>query len=509
MEELREIAGVITSDRLRVRKTVLDEKSDSLLRRLYEGIVSGSYVDDNEAAKNLYGTDQSDPRYKTLKARLKDRMLTTVRLLDSPQSTVSTYREAINRTRQDLNVINILLMIGARVPAMRLLRQVLNIAEKFCVTDVEVQSYKLLREDAALRGHFKQYDLMNSHLQQATERLRLERRAEEIDDRLVMEFINSRAHKPQLRDQAGAYIAEIEDLRTICDTPTINLLYFRIKTTAHQARFEYQETLQTCAEAERYYSNHPEFSSKNTLAGIAIARMGCCLQLRDYEAGKRSAQQCIEMFPDGNTNWFSAHTSYFIIAVHSGDYFLAIEIFQRITEHPRFSMAMRGGRAEIWKIFEGYLNFIVQCGWTDLPETETEGLSKRFRLNKFLNEFTLVSQDKQGMNVAVQILQVIWLLETESYMELINLQNSIRAYIARHLRRKEFLRANRFMKLILVMIDSDFDSEQMRRKGERYHHDLRNPHDTQVSISVDGVEVIPYEKLWEWMLNRTAQRRIG
>jgi hypothetical protein len=113
------------------------------------------------------------------------------------------------------------------------------------------------------------------------------------------------------------------------------------------------------------------------------------------------------------------------------------------------------------------------------------------------------------MNVAVQILQVVWLLETGAYMDLINLENSIRAYIARHLRRKEFLRANRFMKLILVMIDADFDSEQMRRKGERYYNDLCNPQQTQVSINVDGVEVIPYEKLWEWMLDKTAQGRIG
>src|SRR5690606_8505239 len=133
----------------------------------------------------------------------------------------------------------------------------------------EVQCYQILREEAALMGNFKQYEQTNRRLSEAMDRLRLEQRAEELDDRLLMEFSNSTAHKPHLHDLAGEFIRELEELRRRCDTFTINRLYFRTRIVAYQARFEYTQALQVCDEAEEYYRLHPEFSSRLALAGLA------------------------------------------------------------------------------------------------------------------------------------------------------------------------------------------------------------------------------------------------
>ncbi len=505
MQELSEIVRMVTSGRLRVRKPYLDENHESLLGRFYEGIKEGRFATDQDAAHDLYGTGPDDPRYKTLKARLKERLMLTMRLLDTPRPGVTNYREAQFRAMRDLELIRTMLVLGGRAPGIPMLRHVLAIAQKYTVTDVELACYKILREDAMMKGKKKQYEQLNQQLSEALERYRLELRAEEMDDRLLIWFVISGSQKPELRDMAAEFIQEIAEIRSRCRTRQTHYFYFHITSLAHQIRLEYDKAVEVCNEADLFYREHPEFAVPNTLATIAAQRTSCAFYNRDYSAAKVYAEQEFELLTEGTNNWLASHQTYFLIAMHLADYDLALTIYLRATRHPRFSVGIPPGFIEKWKIFEGYLHYIVKRGLLPPPDSRSKGLEKNFRLEKFLNDFKLVSHDKQGTNFAILILQVMWLLETERFLDLMGLANSLKAYAGRHLQGAYFQRANRFVKLILVMIDSDFNVDEMHRKGAKHKSALIAQTGTPASIAVDGIEVIPYETLWDHMLEKSAR----
>jgi hypothetical protein len=198
-------------------------------------------------------------------------------------------------------------------------------------------------------------------------------------------------------------------------------------------------------------------------------------------------------------------STHFLLGMYTGDYDGALTIFRDVTKHPRFDVGLNSDRRETWKIYEGYLQYVVKCHWLTLPADNSMGLRKVFRLQTFLNGFRAVRHDKQGENLAVLILQAVWLFETRQLEKLRSLRHSLKSYSDRHLRIAGSRRGLLFVKLILLMIDLDFNAAAMKARGAKSYNALCDP-GSERTIAVEGVEVLPYDKLWGHILERLKSR---
>src|SRR4028118_1142287 len=98
MDSLSELIRLVTKKRIK-KVELFDESSrnkSSNYFKLFEGIHSGHYRSDQDAAKDIYDCDPSEKKYLILKTRLKQKLLNTLFFLDfEDDENVPAYKNAL------------------------------------------------------------------------------------------------------------------------------------------------------------------------------------------------------------------------------------------------------------------------------------------------------------------------------------------------------------------------------------------------------------------------------
>ena len=224
------------------------------------------------------------------------------------------------------------------------------------------------------------------------------------------------------------------------------------------------------------------------------------MHLRDYENGLENADKCLQLYPAGGLNWMTFQEYYFLLAMHTQNYEKAREIFKTVVEQPRFEH-VGARRKEKWKIFEAYLSYILSVA---NPKEEDEAMQRNFRIFKFLNEVPLYSKDKRGLNVAILILQILFLLDRKDFNGIISRTEALKVYCSRYLRSDENYRSNCFLKMMLALEKKNFDLEQTNKVAKKWVNKLESSRFHYEHGSRSEIEIIPYEHLWQLILSKLS-----
>lgn len=161
---------------------------------------------------------------------------------------------------------------------------------------------------------------------------------------------------------------------------------------------------------------------------------------------------------------------------------------------------------EYWTVIEAYIQFQIRMNKID-PSLETSGRKLRpFSLARFLNDVPKFSKDKRGLNISILIIQFLFLLLDRKYSKLIDRLDAIKQYSYRYLKNDESYRSNLFIKMLLKVAEADFHPIAAERYTKDMHAKLiaSNP---SVNFQSTEIEVIPYEKLWEIVMELLEKNR--
>src|ERR1035437_4464979 len=150
---------------------------------------------------------------------------------------------------------------------------------------------------------------------------------------------------------------------------------------------------------------------------------------------------------------------------------------------------------ERWRIYEYYLHYAFRK--TDLAG-DTE-LRSRFKVESLMHMAPMAGRDKVGMNVALRVLQILFLLEEGRTSEIFDRMESLNLYRSRYLVAKTSRSSSIFLKLLRIMESISFDPLRCRRQGARYYQLLK----TETHETVDSemeLEVLPFTWLWDGIL---------
>ena len=109
--------------------------------------------------------------------------------------------------------------------------------------------------------------------------------------------------------------------------------------------------------------------------------------------------------------------------MHTQQWKKARERMTVVTSHVRFTLQPEQ-RQERWRLYGHYLNYLCQ------PPSETDQ-HRHFR--SFVRSIPAFSRDKAGYNIAVIILQLLYLLDHGSWLRVLNMAESLKRYRSRHL----------------------------------------------------------------------------
>ncbi|MEL6989086.1 MAG: hypothetical protein AAGK97_14835, partial [Bacteroidota bacterium] len=106
------------------------------------------------------------------------------------------------------------------------------------------------------------------------------------------------------------------------------------------------------------------------------------------------------------------------------------------------------------------------------------------------------TKDKRGLNIAILIVHVLFLLHLKKYNQIIDRTEALNQYCYRYLRTDDTFRSNCFIKMLLQIPKADFNRMRTERYAEKFVNKLRS---MPLSVSTQSAEVefFPYEDLWE------------
>lgn len=499
MRDLIELANLLNKTKLKssgILGIILEP--DSKMQQLYDALVSQKVRSDEEALTWLSEGGDDASKLPNLKNKLKERMLDSVFLLDFKEPGFSDRQRAYFECYKKWAAAMILVMRNAKVVGYDVLEKLLRHAIRFEFTELTCDILRALRiHYSTTGGDLKKYESIREQLHYYQEIWHLENRVEDFYTELIIRYVNSKATKMEVSEQAKLYYGIIKPDLEKCESFKLQLFGRLIQVFAYSSVNDYVTTARLCEEAVQFF-DQKEYDSGFPLQIFYYNLITCYLQLREFEKGQQIIERCQGLVEHGSFNWFKLQELFFLLAMHTAHYETAARIMDRVMGDARFDN-QSFQITEVWKIYQAYIHFLIKVG-----KLSAENLSSprhaRFKLSKFLNETPVFSKDKRGMNIPILVIQILYALADREYQQCIDRMEGIEKYCSRYLKQNDTFRSNCFIKMLLQIPIYAFHRERVARQTQKLYNMLCSV-PMEVANQTYEIEIIPYEALWQMTVN--------
>jgi hypothetical protein len=467
--------------------------------QLFAGIRSGSFKNDFDAAQTLYNAKPTDTRYSSLKTRLKMRMLNSLFHLDLKHANYSKSAQMFYACQKWRFFAQILLHLDARNAGISMAKRTLDTALYYQFLDIALEMSLHLRTHASYIGNLAMYESYDKILKKILATLDAEYKSWECFDRMQLVLRRKTAGLEKYLPQFTGYINELKPLLNQDSSFTFRLNYYRLLGHILGIERNNKERIETCNEAIAYLKTVPHLAQKMRFGEFEAQKLESYYTIGNYEQTIESARECTALFGYGSNNWFAIIEYSFLSLMNLFDFAKARELYLEITTHPRYPLQPEAYR-EHWAIFEIYLHYALKR----MPDYEKTELRKRYDPDRFLAMSPVARKDKQGLNAALLIVQIMYLLELQQYDAIIIKMEALQTYRTRHVQAKKLAA---FFKLLRLMENNSFDYKLCLKKGKPYYEQILTSteefHDPEQEI-----QVLPYTWLWDHALESMQRQSV-
>ena len=467
---------------------------------LYKGILTQKFKSDEEAEKAIYPGPDSNNKYRQIKFFLRDRLLDAVGRfnVNNYKGKFTDYQFAYYDCHRQWFTIKVLTGHNANTVgismAVKLLRQAMKY--EFTLLCVDITSY-LLIQYGLREGHDKKYEETLEQFAYFQDLYQAEITVSKLYTMLMSQYTTSRASKVGLTQMVKVFFHQIREAMQKYDTYTMQMHGNMIELMTYTAEYDYDSALKCCERAIKVFRSKP-YNSTTPLQVYYYQKLVCHIQLRQFEAGSETAKICFEITQEGTFNWFKSHELFFYLSIYTEQYAQAYEIINVVIHHPRFQFLPEIMK-EIWSIFEHYGYYLCAIG--KIPAK----MNYKFKPAKFSNDLPKFTKDKAGMNVAIIILKIIFMVQERRDAMFLDQMEAIEQYCYRHLNEPETRRSFNFIKLLLQIPLRQFNPQEIKQHSSKFLAEIKaTPHD--ISMQTYEIEIIPFEKLWE-MIEASLERK--
>lgn len=498
IEELKSIIKIVSRNKVKQIEIVGDNLNDeSQVHSLYK-LISEGKIDDEEVGESVFfgSSANSTIYFNRLKRKLKKRLLNTLFFIDVNQPDFTDLQKAYYSCYKNATAIKILIGRGAKKAAIVLAEKNIKNSIRFEFTAITLELARLLRMHyGTIAGNVKKFSYYKDIVTKYNKIYCSELLAEEYFCDLAIYYASSQSTKPELIETAKAYSEELREVLKHHNSYKLNLNAYLIFALRYEIRNDYAKTLEICKEAINYFSAKPHIASRVVIFNFSLKMLACNIIMKNFDEGELVAKRCLEIQNEGSINWLLAMDYYVILLFHHKKYhqayILYLEVLDKFNINTTINISL-----ERWKIHEAFLHYLIAIRKVAEPNNEK---TNSFRLSKFLNEVPKYSKDKQGVNIPILIIQILFLLHQEKYGAIIDRTESLKTYVHRYLRRDGTFRSNCFIKMLLCLPAASFHRAGVIRKAKKYV-DLLDSVPIHKANQSPEVEIIPYKILWQFVL---------
>lgn len=465
------------------------------LGQLFDLIRGNRVESDAEAIAELYGDHGGADAYKQLRLRLEQKLIDYISLNGIEYKNLDTYTIRYRKCLQQLTVVKTLGLSNARSMSIPLGEKLMKQASRYEFTDIAMQValdlffyYTCIEYSQAKADKYGQLvDLLFKRYSNEVVVFRY------YCEMKVLFSTSRGGYRGTVVDKSLYYLNEVSRLLQSADCSYL-LVYFGYRVIAmyFEIKRDIPNLLRICDEAIHVLQKR-SFSRVVAIYIYKMIKITCFIQLGNYREVEQLAQPYFEIMTKTNLNWFALKSYIVINRLHAGNYQQAHEVMHEMTTN-RSYQKLPQYILQTFTVYEAHVEFLIAIG-----KVETDEPSK-FRLNKFLNEIPIYTKDKQGMNIAILIIHVLFLLHRRKYAQIIDRTDALKQYCYRYLKKDDTYRSHCFIRMLLQMPRADFNRMRTVRYAEPYLKKL-NAMPLHLSAQSIEVEIIPYEALWDMTLD--------
>ncbi len=497
MEVLRELVRIITKVKLRaIRKLGFPLETDNRLAEMYELLADGA--SEEQVALEITGSASKGGTFRRLKADLVDRLVASLFLVDLSQPTYNSRQRAYFEVHKNWAAVKILLGKNARLAGIDLGTQTLRQALRYEFNDLAYDIARSIRLHygtvAPNHKKYQEYDTLCQRLQRT---VTAEILAEDIYTRFITEYVRQKANRGELIEEARLSHLSLAPYTVQFDSYTLHLYGCLLEMSIHTANSNYAEADRVCDDAISFFEAKPYVASV-PLQIAYYQKLVCHFQLRRFDEVETFVNRGLAFLHEGAYNWFKFQETYLALALHTEQYSIAYQVYKQVTSHARFR-AQNEEITEYWRVLQAYLHFLLEIG--QLPSAAKDEEFSKFRIGRFLNQTPLFSKDKQGVNVSILIIQILFFVARGRYGDTYDKIDAMEQYCRRHLFSEDTLRSYYFIKALLELPKNAFHRAAVQRKAAKHLDRLERYPLEKAGQSTFITEIIPYERLWLYALD--------
>ncbi|MDQ2770835.1 MAG: hypothetical protein M3Y54_10075 [Bacteroidota bacterium] len=461
-------------------------------QQLVELLLKTKAPTSTQVAKALYGeaTAASQVALRRLKGRVQAKLLNHLYFLDhrDPRSLISR--------RYQLECLDLLhkgtalFAEGEYVLSQRLLRRCLSEARAGEFTTYAVQSARQLALIYAQLRKPAEYAKVDRVLEKTLRVQQLEDEAERLYTSTFLGILATVKSRRTMLPELPERLQRLEALHRRANTFNTYLWLYQLRMAHEELQGDFAGIIRLTSAAARQLGQGKLNARRFDVRYNTFMSVFAYLRSRQPAKGLRLAQEGIRHFSPTSSNWFTFQENHLLLALHSKKYDYARQLLQTVLANPSFAK-LRPLALEQWELYQGYLDLAAGPNSAGAPISSTPKWALR------LPEF---SRDKQGPNVAILVLQLLYCLRRQQIDEALVRLERLRKYQQRHLNAAETQRSRLFLRLLRTLADTGFDPAKASHRG-------RATLDTLAQTPPPGeafaeIEIIPYEQLWELVLQQ-------
>lgn len=469
-------------------------KADSLLDRFFHLVIEGRVTTDEEAATILYGSGK-DGRYlpyQKLKAKLKVYLPYRLCQLTKPKggSTIFNARMCLLwarecKARQKILAAEWLLIeafrIGESVEQFRVAREAAGeLCELYAGPLYKLEKFRKFREafdrnteleEAVGILHMHYYTMKGVEIKK-------DRRLQTHDDDFQAIF-----------DETSVLLQKYHGSKVVNYGYGVLQSIFLTKGDFFNARKYAEEALEKTKELSYM---------KQGLLAVRISALTLILS----KLGKH--EECLTLINQREEIGLSQSTSPYVYRFYRILSLLAMERYEE--------SALESGRIETkqverlhsaeyaasFRVIFAYQHILSKLGL--LPNIDLPKQVADFRLSRFMNQVQLLEKNKQGYNIHLRIIELIYLVVSKKYDTFIDKTEGVEKYVVRYLSKPDHQRNGLFLKMLVSAVKHNFDPEVIAREEQDNFNKLKSLDNVAFLMDLPSTEIIPYDQLWPLFL---------
>ncbi|MEP7233878.1 MAG: hypothetical protein ABI778_01160 [Ignavibacteriota bacterium] len=514
LEEIRDIVRVIKKYEIAAQKPLsfnMPSSDESRISRFYQILLDDIVSSDQEAIKNIYGEQPSLGKYKTLKSYFAVRAINNIAFLDFTGTSLSQHTRAIYKCYKYLFAISVLLALGSRSGAIRLSRKILKLATKYEFHTIIIDLLDRLKTHSFQIGNTKDYDKYQSMLDERINILAIELKIKSLEQRTTIVFAKSLFVEDKIRMDAQIALKEIRFLMQKADTFLGRLSYYRLLYLSDQIEGYPIKSVEACDQAIAFMLENKHMSPPSRFAEFALYKLENYVLARDYENGRAAVKYCEEHINTGMNLWFTVKEYEFLLMMQTVNFDNAVKIYNDVIRHDRYNTQLEHLR-EKWDIFGLYVDYLVHSGLLNSSTEQKEipfrksNLLRTKRVKQRLVYSPTYSKDKRGFNVALLVMNVLILLESNKKDLLIEQTEALSTYRFSYLNQNHCKQSFILFKLIRLMIRNEFDLTKISKKCVDIEKSLRSAPLVSGEL-LESIQILPPSWVWSRMKTILANKQ--